>query len=220
MAERLTMVLVVAVACCGVSRGGERIEVRVTSVRTGDMITMLTSTNVDQEIKLAGIAAPKVTMEQPFSRRSLKALSDKILGETVMVEHSRPDRMGQIVGNVWLGDRWINREMLEEGWVWYDKRTSNDGALPAAERKARDAGAGLWSDAKPVAPWDWNDPKSEKKDEKWLEKTGKNTDTVYICETSNKFHSKGCRRLRSKVRAVTRQRAEKWSYKPCAICKP
>lgn len=220
MFARTKILLLAALVLSGALRSAEHIQVRVTTVRSGDMITTLTSTNVDQEIKLAGVAAPNVKKEQPFSRRAIKALSDKILGETVVVEHSRPDRMGQIIGSVTLGDRWINREMIEEGWAWYDKTTSESGELAAAEAKARAAKVGLWSEPNPVPPWEWKDPKSGGPAEKWTEETGENTDTVYVSETSNKYHRKGCRRLREGVRAVTRRRAEKWSYKPCSVCKP
>ncbi len=199
---------------------GETIKVRVVSIRSGDMLTTLTSTNVDQEVKLAGVIAPSVSLRQPYSRRALKALSDKVLGKVVTVHHSRPDMMGQIVGRVMLGDRWINKEMLAEGAAWFDKTTSNSEELRETEKEARGKKTGLWSEGKPVPPWEWKDPNAAGAEEKWVERTAKNTDTVYVVEGSNKYHRKECRRVREKVRAVSRKRAEKWSYKPCTICKP
>lgn len=198
-----------------------KIKVRVTTVRTGDMITTLTSTNVDQEVKLAGVAAPKVLLRQPYGRRAIKALSEKLLGKTVTVIHSRPDMMGQIVGKVVLDGRWINREMIEEGHAWYDPTTATSTKLAEAQKSAQTDREGLWADKnKPVAPWKWTGGKDRATDEKWQEKAGRNTDVVYVAERSNKYHRKDCRRLRGEIKEISRRRAEKWSYKPCSICKP
>jgi len=201
---------------------GAELKVRVTSVRTGDILTTLTSTNVDQEIRLAGVAAPKVLLKQPYGRRAIKALSDKLLGETITVIHSRPDMMGQIVGKVMLNGRWINLEMVREGHAWYDPTTATSPELAEAQKSAQAERKGLWGDkGKPSAPWQWTGGEDQRTtDEKWQEKAGKNTDTVYVAEHSNKYHRKDCRRLREGVKEITRRRAEKWSYKPCSICKP
>ncbi|MBT3375953.1 MAG: thermonuclease family protein [Lentisphaerae bacterium] len=215
-------VTILIIACVlNSAQAATEIKVRVTSVRAGDMITTLTSTNVDQEIKLAGVAAPKVLLKQPYGRRAIKALSNKLLGETITVIHSRSDMMGQIIGKVMLDGRWINQEMVAEGHVWHDPTTATAPELVEAQQAARTGRKGLWGDkAKPVAPWKWTGGKGQATDEKWKEKAGKNTDAVYVAERSNKYHRKKCRRLREGVKEVSRRRAEKWSYKPCSICKP
>ena len=45
--------------------------------------------------------------------------------------------------------------MIEGGWALHNKDYSNDAILAQAEANARKAKAGLWSDPRPVAPWDF-----------------------------------------------------------------
>jgi hypothetical protein len=77
-----------------------------------------------------------------------------VLGKKVRIEWMERDRYGRILGHVYLGDRWINRELVEEGFAWHFKRYSADQRLADAENAARTARKGLWSDKEPQPPWD------------------------------------------------------------------
>lgn len=65
----------------------------------------------------------------------------------------KKDRYGRILGHIYLGDRWINKEMVADGWAWHFKRYSSDADLAQAEEKARVARIGLWADKEPLPPW-------------------------------------------------------------------
>ena len=57
--------------------------------------------------------------------------------------------------------------MVRQGLAWHFTKYSKDEMLAEAERKAREAKRGLWSDPEPVAPWEWRAKESTaKRDEK------------------------------------------------------
>jgi micrococcal nuclease len=124
---------------------------KVISIIDGDTIHVLVADKQDVKIRLSGIDAPE--QQQPFSKQSEQALSDKILGQTVEVKAHDTDRYGRTVADVFLGDRWINLEMVADGWSWHYVAYSSDRRLAEAEQKARKKKAGLWADRNPVPPW-------------------------------------------------------------------
>jgi len=62
------------------------------------------------------------------------------------------DRYKRLVGKVYLGDRYINAEMVDDGAAWVYRKYSKD-----PERRAREEGRGLWAlqEDQRVAPWEW-----------------------------------------------------------------
>lgn len=191
---------------------------RVRTVVSGDVFTLQTSVNLEIKVRLVSIDAPE--MEQEYGPTSMRALSSRVLGETVTVDRAREVRRGQIVGEVRLDKRRIGREMVACGAAWHDAKGFPSKLLAAAQKKARAARLGLWKAAAPVAPWEWRKKRPRSLKEEGAEAADLNRQTVYITPTSNKFHRKTCRRLRTDVRAVSRRTAEKWDHKPCPICNP
>ena len=49
----------------------------------------------------------------------------------------------------------VNHHLVIHGWAWSYEKYSDDETLAEAEKAAREAKWGLWSDAQPIAPWDW-----------------------------------------------------------------
>ena len=70
------------------------------------------------------------------------------------VEWKERDKCKRILGHVYLGDRNINLELVEEGYAWHYVQYSKDPVLAKAERDAKEKKLGLWS-MKAVAPWDF-----------------------------------------------------------------
>jgi len=54
-------------------------------------------------------------------------------------------------------------EMVRQGLAWHFTKYSKDEMLAEAERKAREAKRGLWSDPEPVPPWDHRSTRSTPK---------------------------------------------------------
>lgn len=127
--------------------------------RTGTLI--LDPSNTQHTIRLAGIDAPEEG--QPFGSKSREALADKVFGPTVRVEVIDVDRYHREVGRIFLGDRFVNSEMVRDGfalrYVTYDK----PGEFTAAEADAHEHRRGLWVDPSPTPPWEWRRAKRQVK---------------------------------------------------------
>ena len=92
---------------------------QVTAISDGVTLTVLDGTNTSHRIRLQGIDAPEG--EQPFSGDSTQALRDKLLGEAVRIEWREKDRYGRTLGHAYVDGRYINLEMVAEGWAWHQE---------------------------------------------------------------------------------------------------
>ena len=140
---------------------GEEIRGKVVGIADGDTITVLDAGKVQHKIRLEGIDAPE--KGQAFGTKSKDAMSEKVGGEDVVVRWEKKDRYGRILGDVYLGDRHINLEMVEDGLAWHYKQYSKAKALAEAEDAARKAKKGLWVDKEPVPPWEFRKREREKR---------------------------------------------------------
>lgn len=135
---------------------GQIIAGNVVGVHDGDTITLLVGTNQQIRIRLAEIDAPE--LGQSFGKRSKQALSSKVFGKAIQAKVVDQDRYGRTVGEIFLGNRWINREMVAEGWAWQYRRYSKSQELAKAEEMAKEKKLGVWSDSNPIPPWEFRHP--------------------------------------------------------------
>ena len=135
-------------------------EGRVVKIADGDTITVLLD-KTQHKIRLEGIDAPE--KGQAYGAKARQTLADKIFGQKVRVDWTKRDRYGRIIGRVYLGERDISLEMVKDGFAWHYKRYSKEAALADAEKEARKAGRGLWSDREPTPPWEWRRERKAKK---------------------------------------------------------
>jgi len=128
-------------------------------VADGDTITVLSAGRKSERIRLAGIDAPE--SKQAFGGVAKRNLSALVFGAEVSVEYAKRDRYGRIVGRVLRDGRDAGLAQIEAGLAWHYARYAPEQAraerdtYAGAERAARAARRGLWSDAAPLAPWDW-----------------------------------------------------------------
>jgi len=66
------------------------------------------------------------------------------------------------VGRVHLGERFINLEMVAEGFAWDYVQYDQKGEFTAAEAGARTRKRGLWADPNPTLPWEWRAQRRKK----------------------------------------------------------
>ena len=141
--------------------GAVAADLRVVRVSDGDTFTGLDAENRQVKVRLHGIDAPEA--KQPFGNVSKQALGDLIAGKTVSVEEVDRDRYGRTVGRVTIGGKLVNAEQVRAGLAWryvqFDRRNEFGGLEDAARRQHR----GLWTDAAPVAPWEWRKTEKDRK---------------------------------------------------------
>ena len=143
---------------------------RVVGVTDGDTIVVLDAGKKQHIVRLAGIDAP--SLKQAFGPQSQKNLADLVHNRQVTVEWSKQDRKKGIIGKVFyqpelcatpacLEKTDANYQQIAAGMAWHDKQSEGElstvdrDRYAAAEKQARTAKRGLWSDPAPVAPWEW-----------------------------------------------------------------
>jgi len=133
---------------------------KVVSVADGDTITILDGAHAQHKVRLAQIDAPetghgKDKPAQPFGNDSRQSLAELTFGKTVTASCVDTDRYGRSVCGVMVGGLDVNREQVRRGMAWVFGRYATDRALYAIQEEARAARRGLWSDPRPIAPWEW-----------------------------------------------------------------
>ena len=78
------------------------------------------------------------------------------------MQWKKKDRYGRIIGEVMIGSRHINLEMVQDGMAWHYKQYSKSKELAEAEDLARKEKKGLWVDKEPVPPWEFRKTEREK----------------------------------------------------------
>jgi micrococcal nuclease len=126
---------------------------KVVGVSDGDTITVLKADNTTVKVRLSAIDCPETA--QDFGAKAKAATSRLCYGKTVTVESEGTDRYGRTLAFVYVDGLCVNKELLKLGMAWHYKKYSQDKELAALEDTARRDKVGLWSQASPVAPWDF-----------------------------------------------------------------
>lgn len=120
------------------------------------------------QVRIQGIDAPE--KKQPFGTRSRQALSELTFNRWADLRCSKVDRYQRHVCSVWVnpvsassGPRTLDAglAMVTTGMAWWYRAYAREqspqerGQYEFAESEAKARGAGLWTDAQPVPPWDW-----------------------------------------------------------------
>jgi endonuclease YncB( thermonuclease family) len=122
-------------------------------------------------VRLSGIDAPE--RRQAYGERAKRHLADLAYGKSAVVEWSRRDRYGRIVGRVLLRQCGgaecsyatdVGLEQLKAGLAWHYKQYAKE--QPVGERvryawfeqQARAKREGLWKEPEPVPPWQYRKP--------------------------------------------------------------
>ena len=90
---------------------------------------MVTSEDTKLKVRLYGIDAPEIQHinkrtgiiskpGQPYGEEAYRVLEGKVFRKKVKVQIMDIDRYHRTVAVLYLGDRDINREMVQEGYAW------------------------------------------------------------------------------------------------------
>ena len=155
----ITGLLLVAAGPALAAKPGPPVDGKVVKITDGDTLTVLDGSKVQHKIRLAGIDAPE--KGQPFGTKARENLAGKVFGQAVHVEVIDADRYRREVGRIYLGKRFINAEMVADGFAWRYPQYDKPGEFTAAETDAREHHRGLWADKDPVPPWEWRKMKRQ-----------------------------------------------------------
>jgi endonuclease YncB( thermonuclease family) len=205
------------------------IEGKVVSIADGDTLTVLEGRE-QFKIRLEGIDAPEG--HQSYGNKSKEALAQKVLQRTARIEWREHDRYGRTVGQVFVDSKWVNREMVKDGWAWHYREYSKSEVLADAESDARTARVGLWVDKDPIPPWEFRRPVASEppaappaqRPQGLLsppvepDTPEQKEETVYVTKTGAKYHQAGCRHLKSSIPMSLSEAAKR--YGPCSVCHP
>jgi endonuclease YncB( thermonuclease family) len=133
----------------------------VVNIADGDTLTIIDGSNTQHRIRLAGIDAPE--KKQAFGTKSRERLAEKVFRKNVRVEVIDVDRYRREVGRIYLGDRFINLEMVNDGFAWRFPQYDRAGEFVRAEWDARLQRCGLWADDNPTPPWEFRRAKRERR---------------------------------------------------------
>ena len=114
---------------------------------------MLTSSNEQVKVRLAGIDTPE--KRQPFGNRAKQALSSLAFQKQALVEIETKDRYGRTVGIVFVNGQNVNAELVKQGMAWVYRKYNKDMDLYELESRAKKEKLGLWLDENPIPPWEW-----------------------------------------------------------------
>lgn len=124
------------------------------SVSDGDTLRVKVQ-GVVMDVRLAGIDAPEY--DQPYGQNAKQELKALIGKSTCVLVPIDTDRYGRTVAFVWVGDRSVNRAMVERGAAWFNVEFASDASLYDVEQEARRAKRGLWAlpARERIEPWLW-----------------------------------------------------------------
>jgi micrococcal nuclease len=127
--------------------------VRVLEVVDGDTIRVDLDGR-ETPVRLIGIDTPErdgpFTDEECFGARASRFTADALGGRTVDLEFDveRIDRFDRTLAYVWVGGSLFNERLLSEGYAvlaTFPPNVRYVDRFRAAQRRAREAGIGLWS---------------------------------------------------------------------------
>jgi len=126
----------------------------VVKISDGDTLTLFTDGR-QIKVRLAEIDTPE--KGQPFGNKAKQALAGMVFGKQVKVSVVDVDRYGRTVGQVVTVDDNldVNAALVSQGFAWVYRKYAKRAMLLDLEEEARKEERGLWSDAQPIAPWDW-----------------------------------------------------------------
>jgi endonuclease YncB( thermonuclease family) len=151
--------LLVATAPALAAKPHYEITGEVVAIADGDTLTVLDESKTQHKIRLAAIDAPE--KGQAFGTKARENLAGKVFRQNVRVEVVDVDRYHREVGRIFLDARFVNMEMVRDGFAWRYVQYDKPGELSAAENDAREHRRGLWADANPTPPWEWRKAKRQ-----------------------------------------------------------
>jgi micrococcal nuclease len=145
-----SFILLCAISCQALPKNFEAL---VVEVKDGDTIKILYKKK-GYIIRLEGIDCPE--KKQAFGNKAKQLTSSLCFNKVVkVISNGKQDQYKRIVAKVYIGNRNLSEELIAQGLAWHYKKYSDDLVYSTLEKQAIKKKIGLWSDKKPVAPWEF-----------------------------------------------------------------
>jgi len=125
----------------------------VIGVPDGDTLAVRIDRNV-LNVDLRSIDAPEVG--QPFGAEARESLAALCADQPVKLDELGIDTGRRVIGEAGCAGVDAAEEQVRRGFAWAAKRKRRDVELEELQAKARAEQRGLWSQARPVPPWEWS----------------------------------------------------------------
>lgn len=129
----------------------------VVAISDGDTLTVRCGNpGAYQQVKvrIAAIDAPE--SRQAFGQKSRQNLARLCFKQRATVQPVDQDSYGRTVASVRCGSTDVATAQVRAGLAWvYTPYASHHPQLAPLQRQARSSGTGLWSQKRPLAPWDY-----------------------------------------------------------------
>lgn len=155
------LAIALLIPSCGFVQAAPR-TCNVLKVNDGDTIRVNCGGNIEK-IRFCGIDAPETrkgkTPGQPYGKESMDLVKKLLIGGKVEVSEIERDRYGRMVGELFVGDRFINAEIIKAGLAYhyaqYSKNCPNRNQIINAEAIAQRNKVGVWDGRSYQFPWDF-----------------------------------------------------------------
>ena len=142
----------VVFCCLALNVQAETFDAKVIAVLDGDTVLVLRDQQ-KTKVRLVNIDAPE--KQQPFGKRSRRALCQLVCKREVQVETQAVDQYERLLATLYVDGINVNREQVRRGMAWEYSHYHADKAYLALQSEAQQAKSGLWNDANPQPPWLW-----------------------------------------------------------------
>lgn len=158
-----------------VPRAATEEEAQVTRVVDGDTLELADG----RSVRLIGINTPEIG--QPYYNEATQFTAGLVQGQTVQLAYDaqRTDQFGRTLAYVYVGDTFVNLEIVRSGYAnayTVQPNSQFSTAFVDAEREARNAARGLWTPS--AAPL--NITALNPAGEEWIEITNEGADIVEL----------------------------------------
>ena len=138
---------------------GQSYTARVTAVTDADTYDVRTSEGTAFTVRLWGVDAPESS--QPYGLRATRIARRYVQDTNVRVVIEDIGRYGRAIASVEVQGGSLGQMLVRRGMAWhYDEYAPNASELARLKRQARNANRGLWSQPRPIPPWEWRDRSS------------------------------------------------------------
>lgn len=125
----------------------------VVHVHDGDTVHVKTVDGTTVKVRFLLCDAPEI--DQPRGVDSREFVKKLCLNKTVRVVSPGLDEHGRTLGEVFVGSKSVNKEVLRGGYGWWFHQYNSDPAIGLLEVEARAGRKGLFADESPLPPRAW-----------------------------------------------------------------